>query len=171
MDKVFSNGFIMIFLFCLVVVLTPFIFFLITQQNVLKNIQVRNRRMSPGEVWLQLIPLLGTVWAFFVVNRISDSIALELSEQDFSFEKTDVDPYGTNVVPQEKPTQSIGLAYCIFSLVYSICYFTNVIPILGFFSALAALVCWIIYWVKLSESKNLLASRRYGSSMTGGTLL
>jgi hypothetical protein len=42
------------------------------------------------------------------------------------------------------PGKSIGLAYCILG----VCGF---IPIVGIITSIAALVCWILYWVKISN--------------------
>ncbi|GAA4331063.1 hypothetical protein [Flaviaesturariibacter amylovorans] len=155
MGPIGFNELIVIFI-ALGVFLIPAILFMMTQQSVLKNVQVRNRRMSPGEVWLQLIPLFGIVWAFFVVNRIADSIALELGDAEFTFDSAS-DPYGDRSAPREKPTQGIGLAYLI-------CAVCSIIPFLGVLASLGCIVCWIIYWVKLSEYRNLLVTRRYNNT-------
>ena len=50
--------------------LATLIFFLIAQQNTLKSIKPHNRKMQPGEVWLQLIPVFNLIWQFIVVGRI-----------------------------------------------------------------------------------------------------
>lgn len=133
------------------IALVPTIFFLITQQATLNNIQVQNRAMSPGEVWLQLIPLFGLVWQFIVVSRIADSISRELaSENSFSFEQSQGNYSSSG---NEKPTYNIGIAYCVL-----LC--CSVIPYLGVLAAPAGLICWIIYWVRLSKYKNKLQMKR-----------
>lgn len=134
--------------------IVPAIFFLITQQNTLKAIQVQNRTISPGQVWLQLIPLFGVVWQFIVVSRIADSIQKELAaDHSFSFEQPQAAPvYDSG----PKPTYSIGLAYCIL-------FCCSIIPLLGTLASLAGLVCWIIYWVKLSEYKSKLQLKSYAA--------
>ena len=68
------NEILIILVFGFGIILIPTVFFLLTQQNILKNIQTQNRAMHPGEVWLQLIPIFGSIWAFFVVSRIAESI-------------------------------------------------------------------------------------------------
>ncbi|GAA4331069.1 DUF4328 domain-containing protein [Flaviaesturariibacter amylovorans] len=140
----------MVVLVALVLWLVPMIFFCITQQNTLKAVRPQNRMMPPGQVWLQLIPVFNLVWAFIVVNKIADSLARDLNSQEFSFDA----PQGTGPAGGEKPTYSIGMAYCI-------CAVCSIIPVLGTFIGLGALVCWIIYWVKLAEYKNMLLSRQY----------
>jgi hypothetical protein len=128
----------------------PLILFLLTQQNTLKLVHPDNRSISPSAVWLQIIPFFGLIWQFFVVSRIADPLSREFSfrENNFSFEKSLETPsYTTN----SKPTYGIGLVYCILMC----CIF---IPMLNILTTLAGIVCWIIYWVKLSTYKNKLQS-------------
>jgi hypothetical protein len=130
--------------------LVPFILFLLMQQSLLKNIQPHNRTISPGEIFLQLIPLFGMIWQFVVVSRISNSIHNELSNQQrFSFEATVPNP-----IPESshRPAYAIGIAYCVL-----LC--CSIIPMLGALAGFAGLICWIIYWVKLAEYKSLLQQR------------
>lgn len=51
----YSGGLMLVLIFFIVFVVVA-ILFLLTQHNTLKAIQPQNRAMSPGEVWLQLIP-------------------------------------------------------------------------------------------------------------------
>jgi hypothetical protein len=141
-----------IILFLLGLFLIPAIFYLITQQNTLKAIKHQNRFMSPGEVWLQLIPLFGIVWSFIVVIRISKSIKKELASSDqFSFDKS---PYDYVDLDSDRPTYQIGMAMCILCT-------ASIIPVLGTLCSIAALVCWIVYWVKLSQYKNEIEQNNY----------
>ncbi|HET6996801.1 MAG TPA: hypothetical protein VFI06_17530 [Chitinophagaceae bacterium] len=143
-----------ILLITFLIFLVPFILFLVTQQNTLKIIQPQNRTMQPGEVWLQLIPLFGLVWQFIVVSKISESIRRELaSENTFSFEQQN-NPYANNSYGQPKPTYGIGIAYCVL-------WCCSIIPLLGSFAGIAALICWIIYWVQLSDYKNRIQAKIY----------
>ena len=144
------NELLLIFIPVFVLLLLPFIFFLIAQQNTLKNIQLQHRKMNPGEVWLQLIPIFGLVWQFIVVTRISESIRRELSTNTFSFENN----AAYDDFDSPKPTYSMGIAYCVL-------FCCSIIPLIGAIIALAGLVCWIIYWVQLSEMKNKLVQKRY----------
>ena len=80
------------------ILLIPLIFFLVTQQNTLEAIQPENRTISPGEVWLQLIPLFNFVWCFIVVNRVSESINREFSfTASFSFEEIEISPNNSKI--------------------------------------------------------------------------
>ena len=121
------------------------IFFLIAQQNTLHAVSTHNRKMQPGEVWLQLIPLFGLVWKFIVVNKISQSIRAEINDRNSNSFLGEANPVFVNdMVPL--PTYGIGIAYCILGL----CGF---IPVLGWF-AFGWLVCWIIYWTQIVGYKN-----------------
>ena len=86
------------------------------------------RRMSPGQVWLMLIPCFGYVWTFFVVLRLSDSY------KDYFASQNQYDVGTCN--------RGIGLAYAI-------CSACGIIPYLGSCIALAGLVLMIIYLVQM----------------------
>jgi hypothetical protein len=116
--------------------LLPTIFYLLTLMNTLNLVSVKNRKMEPGMVWLILIPLFGIVWQFIVVNNIADSLRDEFKERNIN-------------VGEERPGSSIGLAYCILMV-------CSVVPFLGFLTGLAGFICWIIYWVKISDFKSKL---------------
>src|ERR1700729_3133135 len=93
--------------------LVPAIFFLLTQQNTVKLVKPENRLMQPGLVWLQLIPLLGLLWQFFVITRIAGSIKNELA----SWHNESI--FGADAVAVEggvKPTLGIGIAYAILNV-------------------------------------------------------
>ena len=137
------------FLFLLLLIV-PVVLFLVTQQNTLKSIHPQNRSMQPGEVWLQLIPLFGLIWQFVVVSRLATSLRNEMASRTttFSFE-TEPAPVAADL---PKPTYAIGMAYCIL-----IC--CSLLPMINLLASVPAMVCWIIYWVKLNEYKNQLQLR------------
>ena len=60
-----------------VVLLVPTIFFLLALQDALTLCAPPNRKMSPGQVWLLLIPIFSLGWNFVVVNALSDSLHKE----------------------------------------------------------------------------------------------
>lgn len=119
---------LILFLFPLIII--PFVFYLITLQNVLKKVSPENRKMPPANVWLLFIPLFNLGWHFVVVARVSDSLKAEFAKRGIS-------------VGVERPAYGVGLAYCILKC-------CSYIPFLGIAAALAWLVCWIIFWVKVS---------------------
>ncbi len=115
----------------------PAVFFLLTLQKTLKVISRENQKMPPSNVWLMLIPFFNIIWQFIVVNKISKSIGAECFK--LNIPTTD-----------DKPTYSSGLAWNICSLLFFI-------PLIG---ALAALITFIIYWVKVNEYKKLLMANQ-----------
>lgn len=122
-----------------IVSLIPLIFYLITLQNTLNAISIENRRMTPGQVWLSLIPLFGLIWQIIIVTRLAESLKDEFAKRGIKTE-------------EELPGRAIGLAY-------SILFCCSIIPFLGYLTSLGGLICWIVYWVKINDYKNrLLAS-------------
>ncbi|HKC37756.1 MAG TPA: hypothetical protein VKB95_16885, partial [Chitinophagaceae bacterium] len=117
--------------------LVTLIFFLIAQQNTLKAIKPHNRKMQPGEVWLQLIPLFNLIWQFIVVGKIADSIRNEINDRNLNSFLGIADPVFANDLTR-RPTYDMGLTFCILSL-------CGCIPLLGGIASIAGLVCWIIY--------------------------
>ena len=113
----------------ILIMLIPTIFYIITLQKTLNRCAPENRAMPPENVWLLLIPVFSMVWQFIVVGNIAKSLAAEFRQREIQTEEIE-------------PGKSIGLAYCILNV-------CSIIPILGILSALAGLVCWIMYWVKI----------------------
>ncbi len=112
------------------------IFFLLTLQKTLQAVSPENRRMPPSNVWLMFIPLFNIVWQFIMVDKISQSLAAECAKLSIPTKDT-------------KPTYNIGLAW-------NICNTLSFIPFVG----LAALVTFILYWVKVSEFKTLMKANQ-----------
>jgi hypothetical protein len=53
------------------------------------------------------------------------------------------------VSEEPRPGYGVGIAYCI-------CSCCGIIPVLGVIASIGGLVCWIIYWVKISGYKTKL---------------
>jgi ABC-type antimicrobial peptide transport system permease subunit len=151
MDK-FTTAEILIALFVIGFIIAG-IFFLITQQNILKAIQPENRMMSPGDVWLQLIPIFNIAWQFVVVSRIAQSIEKEmLAGNRFSFEEDR--PAYYQYQKNEKPTYTIGMAACVLRLL-------SWIPFFGVLTSLGCFLCWMVYWNALSNYKRKIEAKNY----------
>ena len=141
MDEIFSkpNGAMLVGISVgVILVLIPFILFLLTLQKTLQIISPENRKMPPGNVWLMFIPLFNIVWQFIMVSRIADSMRDECIRLNIP-------------LSEQRPTYNIGLTYNICSLI------SGVIPILG---PLAALTTWIMYWIKVNQYKKLLIENK-----------
>ncbi len=126
-----------ILLIALCIGLIPLIFYLITLQRALQTVSPENRKMEPGLVWLLIIPFFSLIWNYFVVDAIGISF------------KKEYEKYG--MMQSEKPTYSLGLTLAILQC-------CCIIPILGSLAALGALVVWIIYWVKVYQTKTELVN-------------
>lgn len=121
--------------------LLPVIFYLLTLSNTIKLCAEHNRKISPGEVWLSLIPLFGTIWNFIMIGRIADTLAAECRQR--------------NIPTQEaRPGYNVGLAYAILGC-------CGWIPYLGSIAGIATLVCWIIYWVRIAGYKKMLENQQF----------
>ena len=125
----------------LLVFLGAYILFLLTQHKTLALIRLENREMNPGQVWWQIIPIIGFVWSFITVRRVSTSIYNELNSP------VDESVLGTVSTVGRNPTYAIGLSYCILFCM-SIIPFP---PLLKGLCSLAGLVVWIVYWVTLGS--------------------
>ena len=142
----------------------PAILFFLAQQKILQVISPENREMSPGSVWLQLIPAFGMVWQFIVVVRIAHSISKELASKigDSILDHSQVQIKETD----ESSTYTIGIAYCILTTLgviinYSTRGSSSNLALFGSFFFLTGMVCWIIYWVRLVITKNKLVGYNY----------
>ena len=153
-------------LIALLLFVTPAVLFLLTQQNILKAIRRDNRRLRPGLVWLQLIPIFNFYWMFVVVTRIADSIYKEHTSlmDDSILGMADPDAaegFG------KRPTYGIGITWCVlyllfmlvsifFNLFYSGAGEVRNFAIFILTLCLSIITCWIIYWVKLAGEKRKL---------------
>ncbi|MEO5997115.1 MAG: hypothetical protein ABIN89_10255 [Chitinophagaceae bacterium] len=116
------------------------IFYVLALQSTLKAISIENRKMPARNVWLLLIPLFGTVWHFFIVSRLADSIKAEAISKNI-------------LIGEPRPAYNIGIAMCILNCL-------SVIPAINIYAAMASLICWILYWVKIIGFKNVLLNAR-----------
>jgi hypothetical protein len=117
------------FLIGMAIILVPAIFYLLTLQKALNRCSPESRAMNPGMVWLMLIPLFNFVWHFFVVLNLAKSLGAEFQKR--------------GIAGEPQPGQNLGLAMCILAC-------CGWIPLLGIFTGIGALVCWILYWIKLA---------------------
>jgi len=117
--------------FIIGVLLLPAILYNLTLQRALERCAIECRTLSPGLVWLLLLPLFNIIWHFVVVGNISRSLRNEFNRRNFP----DI---------EAEPGKGIGLAMCILDV-------GVFIPFLGIGAAIAGFVCWILYWVKIHE--------------------
>jgi cytochrome c biogenesis protein CcdA len=109
--------------------------YLTTMARTLAAVSERHRRMNPGLVWLNLIPVFSLGWHFYTVIKISESLVAEFRAKG---------------IP-DRNNGGLGLG-----LATSILYLACAIPGIGYLAALPTLICWILYWLKLSTYRSVL---------------
>jgi hypothetical protein len=78
MELLFTVGLFAVGLVLLLVLASSF-FAAITR--VLRRVSPENRRMEPGQVWLNLIPVFNLVWCTVTVERVAESLRNEFRER------------------------------------------------------------------------------------------
>lgn len=119
--------------------LLPWFFFLLNLQGLLDQVNRPNRRMTPALVWLNYIPVFNLVWFIYTVVKVRDSVSAEFQSRGWLLDGD----LGYNV----------GLTAGILAIAS---FFIGWIPLIGWVLPLAALICWIIYWLKISDLKHRL---------------
>jgi hypothetical protein len=125
------------------------VLFILTLRKALEKCAPQNRATSPDSTWLLLIPLFNMIWGFILYPRISDSLEREFRQRNLPIE------------PQ--PAKSLGLALAILQI-------CSIIPFLGFLAGIGALICFIMYWVKISGYSNRLNTGIVYDSQSGQPL-
>jgi hypothetical protein len=142
----------------------PLVFYFIALQTALERCSESNRTMAPGYVWLLFIPLFNVVWHFVVALGVAKSLGKENRAKGIS--------------GPEKPSWPIGLAlsFCIVLVavmtlvvlgleIAAANYYdplaeaARAIFWCSFVVALAILVLWIVYWVKVHALSSALVPR------------
>ena len=119
--------------------LVPLVLYLLTLRNALSACAPESRKMSPGRVWLLLIPLFNLIWHFVVVVRVAHSIRSEFVKRGVS------DP--------PRSAQSIGLAMCTLCIL-------DLVSGLREIAGPGAFLCWIVYWVMVARESRGLGTNR-----------
>ena len=133
-------------LLCFLLLYLPGILYLQSLQKAFARCSPGCRTLSPGKVWLLLIPLFNLIWHFILVTSLAKSLHNEFAKR--------------NLTEAPRPGRDVGVAMCILFVI-------SPIPHLGVVAGIAALVCWIIYWVKITGYS---ARLQYVGSPSAGTL-
>jgi uncharacterized membrane protein len=99
--------------------------------RVLGRVSPGNRRMEPGEVWVNLIPVVNMVWAAVTIERVGESVRNELVARGVSKKR---DSYGK--------TSGI-IALVLIAVVV-------LLPPAGVVTLPFALIYGIVYWVQIN---------------------
>jgi hypothetical protein len=110
--------------------LVPYVFFLLTLYRAAAQISIGNRRLIPAQVWLLLIPLFNLIWMFVVINKLASSIKSECDRLHIAYS-------------QPTPTKDIGNIYALLAI-------ASLMPKIGLFFGIGALVCCTIYWTQVA---------------------
>lgn len=98
-----------------------------------------SRALSPNLIWLLVIPVFTFVWEFVVVIKLAESLHNEFSKRGIETDKA--------------PGQTIGLAASILIVIAIIPYhYFDLFVVVG----IPAVICWIIYWIKIWRFSNQL---------------
>lgn len=120
---------------CIVVVVAflAYVAFLAAASRVLTRVSPENRRMEPGQVWVNVLPVVNVVWMAVMVERVGESIRNEFVARgrDTRWEgygksagitSTTLGVFGLAVVAWVPP---IGLFLWVFALVYGVVYWAQ----------------------------------------------
>jgi hypothetical protein len=124
----------------LVILAVPWLFFLMNLRGLLESVSVGNRAMRPEEVWLNFIPVFNFYWFIYTVTKVRDSVKAEYYSRgwpvagDFAY--------------------NIGLAAGILGICSVV---IGWIPLIPGGVSIAALICWIVYWLKTADLKHRLS--------------
>lgn len=120
--QVMSLGILAVFTLIFVVI---FVLYLLSLSKALHLAGPQNRKMGPGLVWLNLIPIFNLGWGIYTVLKVSEAITNKHIE---------------NGTPDPSAgAKTIGLFYTILGIL-------SFLPFVG----LIAFILWIVYWVKVS---------------------
>ena len=131
MEAAIGIAVILVFLVVLVIVIILKIFYLLTLKKILDRCSPENQAMAPGMVFLELIPVVNLVWQFFNVLNVTKSLGAELRSRGIHDE-------------DEAPGKTLGLVMCILAC-------CTLVPFVGSFVGIGVLVCWIMFWIKMSQ--------------------
>jgi hypothetical protein len=102
---------------------------LITLARALRECSPRNRRMEPGQVYLNLIPLFRYAWQFVTVQHVTQSLRDEFADR--------------GLPRQGDYANGLGTAFAVTSV-------CGLVPYIGVLARIAALVLSIVYWLRIA---------------------
>jgi hypothetical protein len=119
-------------------VLAMLVLYCVTLSRMLGRCSPERRVLTPGLVWLLLIPVIGYLWHFVLVISISISLKREFSAR--------------RIVVSDNPGLTVGLPMCIAMISHLILIFFIPSPgLIKFLLISASLVLWIVYWIIISR--------------------
>jgi len=119
----------------LLIVVVVQLLYLMTLNRTLQAVRPEFRQIEPGQAWLGFIPVFQLIWPFIINPKVAASV------------KADLEDRGIEV--QGEAGKQLGS-------IYPGLRFGAYIPVIGLLFNIGYLVVFIIWWVKLSQSKQLL---------------
>ncbi len=117
------------------------ILFLVNLQRTLERVSPERRKMAPGLVWLQIIPLFGFFWFFYVVIKVRDSVREEFSARGWST----AGDFGVN----------IGFATGVLQVIaWGVGWTPSRFIAMQMVLYGGGIVCWVIYWARVAALKH-----------------
>lgn len=113
------------------------VLYLLTLRKALSLCAPESRTLSPGRVWLLLLPLFNLMWHFVVVVNVARSFRNEYQRR--------------HIAKVPPAALALGLAMCSLSVL-------AFAPATGDLASVGALICWIAYWVMIARGSRLLTS-------------
>jgi len=120
--------------FGLALIIVPSVFYLIALQKALEAIDPAMRPVTPGLVWLQLIPIFNLVWLFILVNHLKKGYAKMSAAGRLRSETT--------------AGFGVGIAMACLSVACAI-------PGVATVAVIPAMVCWVLHWIQVNEARKL----------------
>ena len=148
MEPVYHEGggaaewiFYVIFFFTAQVVI---VLFILTIQSIFEKISPDLRSLSVTQLWLTIIPAFGSIWIFYVIYQLAESLSEEFKRRQI-------------VEFETKPGLGVGWAFSFFAVTALLTMMIDerIITILLY---VTAVVLFVIYWAKLAGFKTQLTS-------------
>jgi hypothetical protein len=122
--------------FGVVIALAVYVLFLSAAVRVLVRVEPENRRMEPGQVWLNLLPLFNLLWLVVTVERVGESIRNEMAARG----RRRGEGYG----------KTAGLTWLTLTGVGLLASANQDFRPLTVLAWLVALIYWVVYWAQLA---------------------
>ncbi len=113
-----------------------------TQVRAIKKCRESVRTIKPGLIYLGMIPIFGYFFMFWSIWKIAESLRKE-------FEMRDIADFMTKRVVL---TRNIGYVFLLSPLLMLLPFISAKSPI----PDIIMLICWIVFWVKISNISALL---------------
>ncbi|HKB01354.1 MAG TPA: hypothetical protein VKD90_04000 [Gemmataceae bacterium] len=140
------------------------ILFCLTLYRTQQQVAERNQVITPGLVWLDMIPLFNVFWPLYMVPKLSDSLRNEFRDRGWG---TAGENFGRGVGLIYAWAGVINFAIGAVEVGVSAAGMNGIAQVLNLTSCplgLTSLICWIIYWVQMAQyGRRLREDRgRYG---------